>query len=284
MAALTLSNYLGMLQDDPENADAFEGLKQAVQNGGATNADEALRLIEAARVRHERRGEARAATWLIDLETRLVDGDPDFEAALFKELGRLRREELRDDAGALEAYRKALELRPGDDEVEEAIEQLEQTQKSWRQIADRFVEEAENASDATLRTSLLSRAASLVWQYKKRGAAKETDKLFKQALRSDPGDTRAARLYAEVLRTRTKWQEAAKVLLAAAENGRDQEERLHLYVRAGRIHHRQLDDKAAAAEAYGRVLDFAPGHPEALAMQASGNVLPPTVANHLTPR
>jgi hypothetical protein len=41
--------------------------------------------------------------------------------------------------------------------------------------------EAEGASDATLKTSLLLRAASILWQYKKKGKNKDVDRLFKGA-------------------------------------------------------------------------------------------------------
>ena len=38
MAALTVSNYLGMLRDNPDDAEAFEGLKEALASGDAARA------------------------------------------------------------------------------------------------------------------------------------------------------------------------------------------------------------------------------------------------------
>jgi golgin subfamily B member 1 len=265
MAPLTLSNHLGMLQNNPDSQEAREGLREALASGDAERiGQDPLRLLEAARAAHERRGEMRAAAWLIELEAEVVDDDAAFRAALYKELGRLRREELLDDPGAKEAYGKALELLAEDDDAEEAIEQLDQTAGNWRQIADRFVEEAEAASDATLKTSLLTRAAAIVWQYKKKGKQKEADKLFKAALASDPGDARAVRLYCETLKPRDKWDEVARVLAAGAENASNRDDRLHLSLHAGRVLAHKVGDKDRAATCFERVNDFAPGQEEAL--------------------
>ncbi|MFW6087629.1 MAG: hypothetical protein ACODAG_10530, partial [Myxococcota bacterium] len=265
MPSLTLSNHLGTLQDDPDSQEAFEGLREILRSGDAERiGEDPIRLLEVARAGHERRGEMRAAAWLMEAEADLVEDDPDFRADLFKELGRIRRDELLDDAGAKTAYEKALELRPGDDDAEEAIEQIDQTAANWRQIADRFLEEAEAASDATLKTSLLTRAATIVWQYKKKGKQKETSKLFKAALEADPGAVRTARLYAETLKARDAWDEVGDVLAAAAENAGNRDDRLHLNLHAGRVFARRLEDRDRAATCYERVIDFSPGHEEAL--------------------
>ena len=263
MASLTVSQCLGMLQADPDDRESFEALGNAL-NGNHEGSKEFVRLLEAARMAHEQRGELRAAAWLIELETPLVQDDPDLEAALFKELGRLRHEDLLDDEGARSAYGKALDLRPGDEEIQVAIEQIDQAGTNWKEIAKRFVEEANDASDANLKTSLLTRAASLIWQYKRRGRDKEVDRLFGQALSADPAATRAARLYAETLQARERWQDMGQVLLMAADHARSRDDRLNLYIRAARVHARRLADREAAATCYERVLDFAPGHEEAL--------------------
>lgn len=265
MAALTVSNFLGMLQDNPDDAEAFAGLKEAIESGDESRVGEQpLRLLEHARHGHERRGELRAVAWLIELEAGLADDDPGFQAALLKELGRIRHEELLDDPGALEAYNRSLELKPGDDEVEMAVEDIQHASEKWRQIADRFIEEANDASDATLKTSMLVRAGSLVWKYREKGKARETDKLFKQALKADPASTRAARLYCITLRERDRTKDVAEVLMATAEAARNRDEKLNLFVHAGRVFVRELEDRDKGAACYERALDFAPGHEEAL--------------------
>ena len=265
MAPLTIANYLGQLQHDPDDQSVFEALREAVTSGDPEIlGDNPIRLLEVARTQHEQRGELRAAAWLIEVEAPLIQGDPDLEVALLKELGRLRHEELLDDSGANEVLRRALELRPDDGDVRDTLDQVEQAASNWQQIAQRFVEEAEHASDSSLRTSLLARAASLVWQYKKRGKEKEVDRLFRAALDADPAATQAARLYAETLRIRGQWDALATVLRDAADHAHNRDEKLQLYLRASGTFARRLGREEDAAACYERVLDFAPGHEEAL--------------------
>ena len=264
MASLTVSNYLAMLRDDPDDEASFQGLKEALSSGDPERiGEQPIRWLEMARAGHESRGEHRAAAWLIEAEALILDDDPDFKHALFKELGRIRHEELLDDAGAIDAYRAALALRK-DDDIEEKIDQIGQLAENWQQIAERFQEEAEDASDANLKSSLLSRAGSLIWQYKKKSKAKQTDKLFKGALEADPADARAARLYMLTLAERERWSDAAKVLLTAAQSTGNRDDQLNLFVRAARVYHKRAEDGAKAAEAYEGALEIAPGHQEAL--------------------
>ena len=139
MAELTVANYLAALQDDPWDQSAVQGLDEALSSGDPKRlGDDPVRLLEFARRNHEVRGEAYAAAKLIECELRLVVGDPDFAAVLWRELGRLRREDLMDDAGAKVAYEKALELRPGEEEVQRALEQIAQVSERWQQIARAF--------------------------------------------------------------------------------------------------------------------------------------------------
>ncbi|MBW2464064.1 MAG: hypothetical protein JRH11_20615, partial [Deltaproteobacteria bacterium] len=177
---------------------------------------------------------------------------------------RIRQEELLADSGAKGAYERALALRPGDLEIEDAIEQVDQTAENWKQIAKRFVEEANDASDSTLKTSHLTRAASLIWQYKTGGRDKEVDKLFRAALEADPASTRTARLYAETLRARDQHDALAEILVESADHARNRDEKLNLYVQSARVFARRLDDRERAGQCYERVLSFSPGHEEAL--------------------
>jgi tetratricopeptide (TPR) repeat protein len=265
MAAPTLTNYLAELAEDPDDSRPYDTLRDALtERDPSVLGEDPIRLLELARMQHEQRGEARAAAWLIELEGGLVRDDPDLEAALYKELGRLKHEELLDDAGAKSAFERALSIRPNDAEIRAAIEQVELTASNWKEFAKRFVEEADDASDATLKTSLLVRAAGLLWQYKKRSREKEVDKLFRAALEADPAATKAARLYAETLRQRERWEDLGQVLLQAADQAKSRDEKLHLYVRAARTFARRLSSPELAARCYERVLDFVPAHEEAL--------------------
>ena len=77
MSGLTVANYLGLLLEDPYDAQLVEGLRERLKSPEPANdGQDPLRLLEAARGGHERRGEFLAASWLMELETELVGDDP----------------------------------------------------------------------------------------------------------------------------------------------------------------------------------------------------------------
>ncbi|MGB5696636.1 MAG: hypothetical protein WBM46_13340, partial [Polyangiales bacterium] len=201
MSELTMASYLGRLLEDPYDPELIEGLRELLDGPKPANdSEDPLRLLETARGGHERRGEFLAASWLMELESELVADDPDFQKVLVKELGRIRREELMDDRGALAAYEKLGGHDSDDAEVAQAVEQIRQVEEKWAELARRFVEEARDASDPRLKTSLLTRAASLMWQYGGEEAVEQADAIFDEALAADPSHMRTARQYALSLR------------------------------------------------------------------------------------
>jgi len=265
MASQTVSHLLGTLQEDPENEEALGEIAALADNGAPGIDEETSRLLEHARRAHDERAEFRAVAHLLAVQARLsAESDPDRAATFYAELGRIYREELLDDARAKEALEKALELRPGDDDLADQIGKIEQTAEKWSDIVKRFVDEANSSSDPTLKSSLLVSAASLVWKYKERGRDKQVDSLFKEALDAARGDTRAARLYEQVLRTREEWTELVDVLLAAAEASADVAETANLMTRAARVLDNELGDKQRAAACYERILDLSPNDPKAM--------------------
>ena len=152
---LKLSNYLGLLRDDPYDASALEGLAELARTRDAARlGEDPVRLLELARQTHEARGEAIAVARLLEVEAQLVVDDQGFEASLWKELGRVRAEQLLDPEAALAAYERAHELRADDAEVEDAIKRLKQAESSWGKTVKRFVEEAEATEDLSLKSSL----------------------------------------------------------------------------------------------------------------------------------
>ncbi|MEM6962105.1 MAG: hypothetical protein AAF550_10250, partial [Myxococcota bacterium] len=262
-----MSNYLGMLQEDPENIEIFEGILDLLTHPDpAAMGENPVRLVEAARVAHERRRELGATAWLLEIQTHLAQEDPDLQAALWKELGRIRQEELLNYATARDAYEQALALRPGDEDVQDAIEHIDRASEKWRQIADRFRQEASSASDASLKSSLLLRAASLVWQYEtsEKDRDSESDALFAEARAADLSDTRASRLHVLTLRARGLWGECAKVLLSTAQTTRSRDEKRNCFVKAARIQIRHLEQEEQGARSYLQVLALLPSHEEAL--------------------
>jgi len=265
VSGLTVSNILGLLSEDPYDAQLVDGLRKRLKSPEPANdGQDPLRLLEAARGGHERRGEFLAAAWLMEIESELVADDPDFHAVLVKELGRIRREELMDDRGALDAYEKLGGIESKDPEVAQAVDQLHQIEEKWSELARRFIEEARDAADPRLKTSLLTRAASLMWQYGGPDTVEEADAIFDEALAADPSHMRTARQYALSLRARERWEDVVSVFVRAATAARTREEKAAAWLQAARVLRRPLQDLEGAADAYRKVLELTPTDLEAL--------------------
>ena len=265
VSGLTVANILGLLSEDPYDAQLVHGLRDRLKSPDPANdGQDPLRLLEAARGGHERRGEFLAAAWLMEIESELVADDPEFHTILVKELGRIRREELMDDQGALDAYEKLGGVESKDPEVVQAVDQLHQIEEKWSELARRFIEEARDAADPRLKTSLLTRAASLMWQYGGAETAEEADAIFDEALAADPSHMRTARQYALSLRARERWEDVVSVFVRAATAARTREEKAAAWLQAARVLRRPLEDHEAAADAYRKVLELTPTDLEAL--------------------
>jgi tetratricopeptide (TPR) repeat protein len=265
VSKLTVANYLGLLLEDPYDTKLVDGLRELLKSPEPANdGRDPLRMLESARGGHERRGEFLAASWLIELESELVSDDPEFQKVLVKELGRVRREELMDDQGALSAYEKLGGLDSEDPEVAQAVDQILQVEEKWAELARRFIEEARDAVDPRLKTSLLTRAASLMWQYGGDSTVEETDAIFDEALDADPSHMCTARQYALSLRARGRWDEVVSVFVRAAKAARTREEKAAAWLQAARVLRRSLEDVEGAADAYRKVLELSPTDEEAL--------------------
>ncbi|OJY31236.1 MAG: hypothetical protein BGO98_46070 [Myxococcales bacterium 68-20] len=171
MSANTIRNALGVLQDEPDNEQAWNELRSALGYAGADGtvdpgemgASELASLLEAARRAHEMRREYEAVADLLEIEAALATGEREAELAL--ELARVRDDVLLDDAGALAAYRRVLALRPGDAGAEEAIERSEVKRGRWKDLAQKYFTEAKSANDPAFKSSLLVSAAEIAYRY-----------------------------------------------------------------------------------------------------------------------
>jgi len=305
MSESTIRSALGVLQDEPDNEQAWTDLRAALGYSGdavepaGMGRDELATLLEAARRAHEMRREYEAVADLLELESALANGDRKAELAL--ELARVRDDVLLDDAGALAAYRRVLALRPGDADAQEAIDRSDVKRGKWKELAQKYFSEAKSAVDPAFKSSLLVSAAEIAYRYARpeleaREEAKKDDEesgpkskrknkkkekasqegkdprrdllekiigLLRDALVSDPKNRRAAILLERILRGEGRWEELTTALDAFAAEVTAKDEKLAAYTRLARMFGKKLGAKERAVEAYEKVLDLSPGHPEA---------------------
>jgi tetratricopeptide (TPR) repeat protein len=268
MSAKTIKSALGLLQDDPDNVAAWSDLRAGVGDSGDMGPDELAKLLDAARRAHQGRREVEPVARLLRIEIDAAKGTPR-EVDLLQELARVLDEELLDDAGARAAYERLRELRPADRRPAEVIQESAVKRSKWREIADRYTQEARSAGDGTFRSSLLVSAAEIVFRYGREGDEKLPPEhlsrvlsLLGEALALDPKSNRAELLLERVLRQEGRWEDLAAAIERFA-GAAPKEEKVASWVRLARVYAKKLNAPDRAGSAYERALDVAPGHPEA---------------------
>ncbi|MGO9837833.1 MAG: tetratricopeptide repeat protein [Polyangiaceae bacterium] len=269
MSAKTIKSALGLLQDDPDNEPAWTQLRSELGADPGMSAAELEKLLEAARRAHEARREYEAVARFLEIEASVAGGGREID--LLAERARVLDEDLLDDEAARAAYEKLAAVRPDDAHAAEALERSEARRAKWSELVDRYVQEAQGAGDPAFRSSLLVSAAEVTYRYGGRGGKRDVERLLallREGLELDPKNRRAEILIERVLREEQRWDELAQTLERFASEATQKDEKIAGWVRLARAFAKKLKSPERAAAAYERVIDVAPGHPEATSFLA----------------
>ncbi|HTQ41753.1 MAG TPA: hypothetical protein VMI75_03280, partial [Polyangiaceae bacterium] len=261
MSAKTIKSALGLLQDDPDLGEAWDSLAGAVGESNMKG-DELRKLLEAARRAHEARREFGAVARLLAIEAKAAEGT-DREAELVAEWARTLDEDLLDDDGARGAYERLAKLRPGDAMAEEAIERSEAKRGKWRDLVERYVQEAQGGGDAAFRCSLLVSAAEVTYRFGRDKDRKRVEPLLQEAMELDGRNRRGQLLLERILRADERWEDLVRVLTHFAAESTQKDEKVAALLRLARVQRKKLSAPERAATTYESVLDLVPGHSEA---------------------
>jgi len=265
MDSQTIRTALGRLQGEPDSGDAWSSLSESVRaSGGDLSLEELVRLVAAARERHAGRGEWDAVARLLEVVVAAANGTP-LEVDLLREQARVEKNERYDDEAALVPYLRLLEIDPSDREASQAVEELESKRGRSAELAQRYLDEVQGATDDTYRSSMLMHAAEMDVRYGGDDVDLATAiERLEQAVRLDPSNGKAGRLLELVHRRAEHWAEVARVLERLADRADDVADRIAAGVRLARVHAQHLSDDERAARAYEGVLRESPGHTEAM--------------------
>jgi golgin subfamily B member 1 len=265
MDSQTIRTALGTLQGEPYSEDAWSTLSESVKSGGGDLTVEELdHLLQVARERHAGRGEWDAVARLLEVAVQARTGTPS-EVGLLREQARVLKNELYDDEAAALPYLRVLELEPGDQEATQAAEELASKRGRAAELAQRYLDEAQNATDDTYRSSMLMHAAEMDVRYGGEGAdLGPAIERLEQAVRLDPANAKAGRLLELVHRREKHWADVARVLERLADRADELGDRIAAGIRLARTQSQRLSDDERAARAYEGVLREAPGLTEAM--------------------
>jgi len=257
-----IQSLISTLEHDSSNEEAIAALGEAVTSDEAVDRiGEVAELLESSWRRLVKNGRFEAACRVMETELALAES-PEQEVRLLRELARICDEEIFDQKTALEKYQKILAIAPDDIEAPGRVEAIETERTNWKEIVAKFIEQAEEATEPSLKAHMLYSGAERTYKNHRRG--KEIPALLQAAIEADPTHMRAARLYERVLKERERWEDLASFYMKLGQERTSKQERVQMLLAAGYTYGFRLEDMESAALCYSEALDFSPGEPAAL--------------------
>ncbi len=268
----TVSTALAALQLRPDDAQALQALKAVHPgNGAGIEADALSKALADARRWHREHADFELCLELIDLELGFTTGDAR-RADLLHEKGRLLSDELlRDEAGQA-AVQQALEAVANHKASAESLAQMTLVRANWEPISRRYLQQAEQAKDPALASSLHGSVAEFYLKYRPTGPEGEAH--LRKSLELDAGNRRSTAHLERILRETGRRDELLALYRQRAERAQTREERTAAEVLAGELCE-QLGRGPEAFAHFKKALDANPYEPRALqavrtALTASG--------------
>ncbi len=125
-------------------------------------------------------------------------------------MARMLDEELWRGQEALETYRRVTALDPSNEEAASRLEALQQEADNWERILEKYIAEAEGASEAEWATHMYFRAAEVAAKYDSDSDLVES--LLRKAYERDPSHADTAKHIEYLLRARKRYAELASFL------------------------------------------------------------------------
>ncbi|MBI4700879.1 MAG: hypothetical protein HY744_06900, partial [Deltaproteobacteria bacterium] len=258
MSSDKVTGALAVLERDPDDAQAWDQLEDAVTEPGDEEADIGS-LLREARKAHEQKRDWWAVARLLEFEIAAAD-DPAHTLEAHLELGRVYLDELVEARLAAETYERALEIDPENEAAQAAIAAERTAREGWQELCSRYLAEAAQKEDPALHSRLLTSAAEAAYRYGERDEKSLAQVLshLDRALGLNAASHRAANLAELVYRHVEDWDGLAKVLGSRMAAAPTREDRVAAAHRLARTHLAKRRDEAAAVQTYQDLLDFAP--------------------------
>ncbi|PID38647.1 MAG: hypothetical protein CSA65_04890 [Proteobacteria bacterium] len=224
----TMQHHLDALKDRPHDSLVLGEIVKLLGSRDNLSTDE-RELLDQVRGELRQSGDWSALVGLIDAELPVVDRDR--RADLLGLKGRVLEEELLDETAAVAAFKAALELRPDDQEMRDTVEHLEMMRENWQRIAEKYIEEAEAATDRQLSTSLLLSAAEVIWRNEP-GAAR-IEECLRRSLEVEPRNRKASGHLERLLRGQGRFSELAALLESRSSVAPTQQDRVSALLALG---------------------------------------------------
>jgi tetratricopeptide (TPR) repeat protein len=256
MSADKVRNALARIQEDPEDQAAWDDVEEVVTG---SNDPAVLRELEIARALNERLRNWSVVAKLLEMEMAL-DDDDEIVGAKMVELARIYHEELLSDQAALDAYKRAAELRPDDDRIRQAVGEIEFGKANLPSIVEQAHVEALATEDNAVRVPMLLRAAEHLFRYgdRKKKTQNAVKDFLRQALELEPNGARVLALGSVVHVRMQDWEGAAELLTRRATTAPSKDEKIAAAYQLCIVTRRRLGDEKRALDAHQMLVDLDP--------------------------
>ncbi|HTM45397.1 MAG TPA: tetratricopeptide repeat protein, partial [Polyangiaceae bacterium] len=259
----TIRTALGQLQQDSDNAEAWQALEAGVEKLAGKHLAQIHELFTAAKAVHAARHEWWACARLAALELAATPSSPAL-TELWREYGNAQLQHLYDDNEAATAFGMVLQANRKDPGARSALSDIEERKEHWQQRAAQYLSEAENAPDDAYKSAMLMRGAEM--QIRCGGDHVDVDLVearLTEACRLDPDNLSASEMIEYLVRRTEGWAALASVLEDVVARSKSKETRRVAGLKLARICLYRIVDRARAASAYQQLLETEPTNDEA---------------------
>ncbi|HWO10803.1 MAG TPA: hypothetical protein VNN80_15020, partial [Polyangiaceae bacterium] len=165
------------------------------------------------------------------------------------------------------AFETLLEAAPGDREASDRLRELYKKRRAWPALFKLYEAELPHTEGAE-RQELLQELARLASE--RLGRGDDAARIYRQILDGDPSNSTALASLERQAERSKDWATLAEALERRAEQTDGAQQKMVVLQKLGGVYADQLNDQAAAARTFLRVLDLSPGHARALRVLRDG--------------
>ncbi|MBN2342252.1 MAG: tetratricopeptide repeat protein [Deltaproteobacteria bacterium] len=257
-----IKSLVTSLEHDPKNTDILAELEEIVTGEELPeNLDEIAAEFRDGVQRLMSAGRFETASSILEIQTVLAASEEE-EASLLLQQAKILDEEMFEQEQALAKLERVAAILTDDEDVQEKVTLIRAERSRYSEIVATFKEQAEAATDSSLKAHMLYSAAERL--YKNEKDSDEIMPLLNGAIEEDPTHQKAARLLERIYETSEDWRALGELYLSLAKKRKGKNERLQMYLAAGYTFAHRLDDKEEAVRCFAEVLDYQPGQKTAL--------------------
>ena len=201
---------------------------------------------------------------LLNVQTRLAELEtrPAAKTELYRTIAKRWLDQFSNVQNASEAFEKLLEVSPADEDAMTRLRELYTKRRAYRPLYELLHKRSELLPAGSSRRDMWAEMARIAADRLERGG--EAVYLYKRILEEDPGNAAALDALEKQAERDRDYPTVAEVVEKRAAFTEDPAQKLLLLQRLGAVYADRLQDPAAAARTWRRVLDLSPGNAKAM--------------------